>query len=166
MKKVLTTVMGGLLVLGLVAAVTEKKSSQSVEIKAPAAEVWKVLIDVNHWPDQNPAVKSAKLVSGDGEKVGSVIEFYPVIGKMKPMKVTLTIAGSEKNRKLEYTAKVTGGVITVMGFELKEADGTTTLINYEHAKGPAVMLISQEDMDNEHRQWVESVKKRVEAPPK
>jgi len=136
-------------------------SSQSVKINAPTEKVWAVLIDPNNWPKDNPAVHKAKLVSGDGESVGSVIKFMPVVGGKKTH-ATLTITISEKNRKIEYEVKLHGGK-AVMGFELSAQNGTTVLTNYEKAEGLILRFISQQDMDEEHRLWAESVKRRAEG---
>jgi hypothetical protein len=165
MKKAGTIMAALCLFLLLTGAALGKDSSQSVEIKAPASRVWAVLIDVNHWADDNPAVRKSELIGGNGESVGSVIQYYPVVGKVKPVKLEVTITVSEKNARLEYKGGA-AGVDMVMGFELREKDGVTTLTNYEHARGYTVNLVSQQNMDAEHRQWAEAVKKRVEGSGK
>lgn len=38
-----------------------------------------------------------------------------------------------------------------------------TLTNYEKASGIALKVITQEEMDEEHRIWVEVIKKRMEG---
>ena len=151
------------LCIGMTGAAKEKSTSQSVEINAPASQVWAVLVDADQWADDNPAVKQSKLISGDGEKVGSLIEYTPVVGKLSPVKLKVTLTVSEKNQKLEYLADQTG-VKMVMGFELTEKNGVTTLTNYERASGFITQAVSQSNMDEEHRLWAKAVKKRVENP--
>jgi carbon monoxide dehydrogenase subunit G len=149
--------------ISLSGAVKEKSTSQSVEINAPASKVWPVLVDADHWVDDNPAVKQSKLISGDGEKAGSLIEYTPVVGKVSPVKLKVTLTVSEKNQKLEYVADQPG-VKMVMGFELTEKNGVTTLTNYERASGFIPQAVSQANMDEEHRLWAKAVKNRVENP--
>ena len=144
------------------AAAKQLSSRQSADINAPASKVWTILVDPNTWAEDNPAVKKAKLISGNGEAVGSVVEFYPVVGK-KSIKATLTVKVSEKLKKLEFDVKLLGAT-AIMGFELTEQDGKCTLVNYETATGAMVNMISQEDMDWEHKEWVQSVKRRAEKP--
>jgi len=153
------------LCLTLAGAAKDKTTTQSVEIKAPASKVWAVLVDANHWADDNPAVKQSKLVSGDGEQVGSRIEYTPVVGKVAPVKLKVKLTVSEKNHKLEYVADQTG-VDMVMGFELSEKKGVTTLSSYEVASGFITRAVSQDQMDEEHRLWAEAVKERVESSAK
>ncbi|OGP55774.1 MAG: hypothetical protein A2V67_13665 [Deltaproteobacteria bacterium RBG_13_61_14] len=161
MKKVLVSVIFAALCFSVACSGKKIYSSQSVEIQAPASEVWAVLVDPDHWAEDNPSVAEAKLVEGDGEAVGSVIKFKPVVGGRK-VKVTLTVAQSEKHQKIEYTIKAPA-VKSVMGFELSEQDGVTKLTNYEDAQGLLLRFTSQEDTDAEHREWVEAVKRKVEA---
>ena len=154
-----------LVALSIIAAgaAKEKSTSQSVEINAPASEVWAVLVDAEHWAQDNPAVKQSKLVSGDGEKTGSLIEYTPVVGKLSPVELKVKLTVSEKNQKLEYVASQPG-VEMVMGFELTEKNGVTTLTNYELASGFITRAVSQSNMDEEHRLWANAVKKRVRIP--
>jgi len=161
MKKIVL-LMAAVVFMSAVAFGAKKlSSSQSVKIYAPAEKVWAVLTDPNNWPKDNPAVHRAKVVSGDGESVGSVIKFMPVVGGKKTH-ATLTITISEKNRKIEYEAKLHGGK-AIMGFELSDQNGATVLTNYEKAEGLILNFVSQRDLDEEHRLWAESVKRRAEG---
>ena len=165
MKKLIMATVMVLLLAGTVwAGKKTMSSSQSVDINAPASKVWAVLVDPNNWTKDNPVIVKSKLVKGDGESVGSVIKFQPIVGKRKP-KAKLTISISEKHKKLEYTVKLKmPGFKGIMGFTLVEKNGVTTLTNYEKATHRFIeKFIRQEDMDKEHLDWVKAVKKIVES---
>jgi len=144
----------------------EISTSQSAEVNASAEEVWALLIDANHWADWNPAVSDATLAKGNGEDVGSVVKFVPVIGGKKAVKVKLTLARSEKPGIYEFTAKAPGMKI-VFGFSVEEKEGVCTVTSYETIKGPGTgafeALYGQEGLDREHRDWVEAIKKKLES---
>jgi len=97
MKKVLTIMDASCLFLLLNVAALGKNSSQNIVVKAPASKVW---------ADDNPAVQKSSLISGDGESVGSVIQYYPAAGKFNPVKIKATVIASEKYKKLEYNGAV------------------------------------------------------------
>ncbi len=138
-------------------------TSQSGQVNAPASAVWALLIDAGNWADWNPAVIESKIIKGDGESVGSVVKFLPMIGDKKAVaRVKLKIAISEKPDKLEFHAKVPGAKI-VFGFTISEKDGVSKVTSYETITGFMAGRITQENLDKEHHMWVEAIRKKLET---
>ncbi len=167
MRRLFFTIAVGIAFFAVALHAKELSTSKSAEVNAPASNVWALLVDADHWADWNAAVKSSKLIEGNGEAVGSKVKFVPIIGDKKaPMPIKLTVEKSKRTEKLEYTAKVLGMNI-VFGFTLEQKDGVCTVESYEKISGAGSGLFAkfftQEGLDKEHRVWVESIKKKLEA---
>lgn len=168
MKKYLSGIIITLLLTGLAySAAKQISTTQSGEVNASTENVWALLIDVNKWAEWNPAaVKKATLVEGDGEHVGSVVEFHPIIGGKKAPKVKLTLIKSQKPSLYEFSAEEHGMDI-VLGFTITEKDGVATVTSYETISGRGVRIFEsrygQEGLDQEHMDWVEAIKKKLES---
>ena len=160
-RLIFATIVVGVLAGMLHAAEKKMSTYQTVEINAPAEKVWAILVDANNWAQDNPTVKESKLIEGDGEQVGSVIKCTLVVGGKKA-RPKFTVSISEKYKKLEYTIDL-AMVEGVTGFTLEEKDGITKLTNYEIASGALLKFIKQQDMDTEHLEWANSVKRRAET---
>jgi len=148
-------------------AAGEISTAQRGTIKTSAAEIRALLADVNHWADWCPAVGQAELIQGDGQTVGSRIKFHPVIaGKKLPTAVKLTLSKSEPPGLLEYTGSQPGLKIT-RGWKLEEKEGVCEITSYETITGPGVKafirLYGKDGLDQEHRTWVEAIKKKIES---
>ncbi len=152
----------------------ELASSQSIEVNASPEEVWALLVDADNWAEWNPSVKKAELKKGDGEKIGSVVEFMPIIGGKNAPKVKLTLAKSDKPVAEsdgvwthEFSAS-SAGIKILFGRTITHKYGVTTVTSYEKISGPGTnafkAMYGQEGLDREHREWVEAIKKKLESP--
>jgi carbon monoxide dehydrogenase subunit G len=152
----------------------ELATSQSIEVNASPEEVWALLVDADNWAEWNPAVKKAELKKGDGEETGSVVEFTPIIGGRSAPKVKLTLTKSDKPLTddhgiwtHEFSASSVG-IKIVFGRTITHKDGVTTVTSYETISGPGATafkrMYGQEGLDQEHREWVEAIKKEFESP--
>ena len=152
----------------------ELATSQSIEANASPEEAWALLVDADNWAEWNPAVRKAELKEGDGEKIGSVVEFSPIIGGKNAPKVKLNLAKSDKPLNdaegiwtHEFSASSVG-IKIVFGRTITHKDGVTTVTSYEKITGPGAAafkaMYGQEGLDREHRVWVEAIKKKLESP--
>jgi len=141
-------------------------TTQSGVIKADPEKIWALLLNANHWADWCPAVSKAELVKGDGKTVGSQVKFWPVIGGKKGPAVILTVSKIEPLRLLEYTASQPGMKI-VFGKKIEGKDGASEFTSYETIDGPGVPLFvglyGQDGLDQEHRAWVDGLRKKLES---
>jgi len=167
MKRSFLAIILMLLLAGLAFAAAKRISTtQSVEVNASAEQVWALRVDADNWAEWNPAVKKASLVKGDGVQVGSVVEFYPLIGGKSAPKVKLTLEKSQKPSLHEFSAKAPGMDI-VFGLKITEKDGVVTVTSYETITGRGVRFFKarygQDGLDQEHREWVEAIKEKIES---
>ena len=143
----------------------EMSTSQSAVVNASPDQVWALLVDADRWAEWNPAVKKSELKKGDGEKIGSVVKFTPIIGGKSAPPVKLKLEKSDKPNKYEFTSRAPGMNI-VFGFSIVEKDGVTTVTSYETITGMGTAgfkaLYGQDGLDREHREWVEAIKKMLE----
>jgi len=146
-------------------ALAEKtlSTSQAADIRAPATAIWQLLTDADAWSEWNSAVIKSRLVEGNGEEEGSVVKFKPLIGDFKPpAKVKLKLVRSEKYKIHEFHARMLGSKI-VFGRKLEEKNGVTKVTSYEKITGLMARFISRENLDKEHRMWVDSIKEKLES---
>ncbi len=145
---------------------SETSTSQSAEVNASPEEVWALIVDADNWAEWNPAVKKSELKKGDGEETGSVVEFTPIIGGKSAPKVKLKLEESQKPNLHEFTAKAPGLKI-VFGRTITQKEGVTVVTSYETITGPGAVgfkaMYGQEGLDQEHREWVEAIKKKLES---
>ena len=155
-----------LLLATAVVAATSISTSQSGTIKADPEKIWTLLVDANHWADWCPAVRKAELIKGDVKTVGSRVKFWPVIGGKKGPAVILTLSKIAPLRLLEYTASQPGMNI-VFGKKIEVKDGTSEFTSDETIGGSGapvfVRIYGQDGLDQEHREWVEAIKKKLES---
>jgi len=155
-----------LLAAAAVMAANSISTSQSGTIKADPEKIWALLVDADHWADWCPAVQKAELIKGDGKTVGSQVRFWPIIGGKKGPAVVLTVSKIEPLRLLEYTANPPGMKI-VFGKKIEVKDGVSEFTSYETIDGPGVpvfvKLYGQDGLDQEHRAWVDGLRKKLEA---
>ncbi len=165
-KKIAAVFMAALVATSVVMAAKQISTTQSAEVAAPADAVWALLKDVNNWAEWNPAVLKAKIKKGDGESLGTVVKFNPMIGDKKGPPVKLTLTKSEKNKVLEYSSDMPG-LKVIFGFSIEPSGDKNKVTSYETITGPGVagfeVFGGQEALDIEHRQWVEAIKKKLEG---
>ncbi len=148
-------------------AADQISTTQSEGIKTSPDKTWALLVDVNQWSVWCPAVEKAELVKGDGQAPNSEVRFRPIIvGKKSPTNIKLVLIKSEPNHLLEYQGSQPGMDIT-FGLKIEEKDGASVFTSYETISGPGVKLFlkmyGQDGLDQEHRAWVESAKKKLES---
>ncbi len=166
MKRLLLAAMSLILLIPGMALSDELTTSQSEQVNASPEQVWALIVDADNWAQWNPAVKKSELKKGDGEETGSVVNFTPIIrGKSAP-KVKLVLAKSDKPWTHEFSAKSIG-IKIVFGRTITHKDGVTTVTSYETITGPGAAgfkaMYGQEGLDQEHREWVEAIKEKLES---
>jgi carbon monoxide dehydrogenase subunit G len=166
MRKLLSVFITLLLAAPAVSFAGEISTYQSEEINATAEEAWALIVNIEKWSEWNPAVAYSELTKGDGESVGSKGVFKPVIGDKKaPFKIKGTVKRSEKPSVIEYAGKLPGMHMT-FAFKIEQSDKGVKVTSYEIIKGMNVwlfkLMFGQDNLDKEHRIWVESIKAQLE----
>lgn len=88
------------------------------EVNAPAADVWTMLSDVEHWPDWTPTVTTVTRLDGGPLAVGSRARIkQPKLGS-----VVWTVTDMQPGRGFAWEAR-TGGAVTVGEHWLASSDG-------------------------------------------
>lgn len=168
MKRLLTllTAISSVLLLGADSG-KDLAVSESAEVKASADQVWSFLVQVNKWPDWNPAVAEAGILSGDGQAEKSKIFFVPILnGKKTPNKMKMELVKSKKPGLYEFESH-SAGMDIIFGFKIEEKNGTSTVTSYETIKYPGAKIFTAlygaDALQKEHRTWADSIKKALES---
>lgn len=99
-------------------------AASKIEIAADPETIWGIMAAVDHWPDWNPAVKSAFL---DGEFIpGSTFRW-----KTSHATITSTLQQVEEPKILAWTGKTTG--INAIHVWRLEPRGSKTIITTEES---------------------------------
>lgn len=104
-------------------------------IAAPAAAVWKVLLDVERWPEWMPTVTSARWLDPGGIRLGARARLtQPKLGT-----AVWTIVEIQPGRSFAWTRRAPG--ITTRGDHVltEGSDGTTVTLGVHHS-GPLAGL--------------------------
>jgi uncharacterized protein YndB with AHSA1/START domain len=107
---------------------------KSVEIDAPPAAVWEVLVDVDAWPEWNPDVKSASLDGAFAQ--GSRFKW-----KSGPSTITSTIERADRPEIAGWTG-TTVGARAIHVWRLEPTDRGTRVTTRESMSGLVPRLLS------------------------
>jgi hypothetical protein len=112
-----------------------------IEIAAPAAAVWAVIADLDHWGEWNPLY-----VQASGKPVvGTRLDMTIALEGMKPQKAQATVVTVEPGRLLEYGIVNLGGLVKAFRFVEVEALGPDrcAVANYEIMSGAIGSLLAR-----------------------
>jgi hypothetical protein len=104
-----------------------------IEIAAPAAQVWRVLADLDHWGSWNPLY-----VEASGQPVvGQAFAMTIALEGMKPQKARATIVTVAPEALLEYAISNLGGLVRAFRYvEIEPLDpGSCAVRNGEIMTG-------------------------------
>jgi hypothetical protein len=143
---------------------------RKMEVKAPAAKIWEQLMDVASWPEWKPFVPKARIASGyDSLTCGAKLKMSIVFGGAASIPLSVTISEFDKPSRLAWEGGAKGLFHAVHGFELKDQGGSTLVTSREDFSGvllPVVnLIVTKEDLEKLHEQWLLAIKKRMEGEP-
>ncbi|WP_292351181.1 SRPBCC family protein [Methanomethylovorans sp. PtaU1.Bin093] len=104
-----------------------------MEIKASPEVIWKIMTDINNWPNWNPEVNKASL---NGEvKEGETFQW-----KAGPGMIKSTIRSVENERLIAWTGKTLGIIDAIHVWKLKPLNGKTLVWTEESWEGIATRI--------------------------
>jgi hypothetical protein len=135
-----------------------------IEIAAPAATVWGVLADLDHWGSWNPLYVAA---SGT-PVVGTPFAMTIVLEGLKPQKARATIVSVEPEALLEYAISNLGGLVKAFRYvEIEPLEpGSCAVCNGEIMTGLLGRLLARavgEKVRAGLRGMNEALKAKIEA---
>lgn len=127
-------------------------------IKAPAQKIWSLVAEIDHWPNWNPAVKSAKLNGSFG--IGTTFNW-----KSGGITIVSTLQEIQMMTKLVWTGNAIGiHAIHVWSFQ-STSDGVLVRTS-ESFEGWLVKLMRksmQRTLDESLVAWLNQLKCKAEA---
>jgi hypothetical protein len=143
---------------------------KSIEVEAPAAEVWNAMMDVKSWPQWKPFMTKASVAGGyQSVTCGTKIKMSVMIGGPASVPLKVTVVDFQKPSRLAWEGGVKGIFHAIHSFDLVDQGGKTRVTSRETFTGallPAVKLIvTEDDLNRLHEEWVKAIKKHVENKP-
>lgn len=110
----------------------------SVEIAAPPDRVWRILADIDHWPDMSPSITRVERVDPAPLSAGARVR----IKQPRMAAMTWRVTEFEPGRSFEWQA-TNPGIVTVGTHELQAtATGTEVTLGITHS-GPLAPIIGR-----------------------
>ncbi len=106
-------------------------------VQAPPAAVWRVLADVERWPEWTPSIRRAQWLDGATFARGSRARVL-IAGSL--VASTWTVTSLEDERSFTWESRVMPGVVTVADHELTPEDGGTRVVLRVTIRGPLAVL--------------------------
>jgi hypothetical protein len=136
--------------------------SATIEVAAPPAAVWAVLVDLSHYPDWNPVFREAtgEITAGKRIKLRSV---HPCSGRM--MTIKPKIVSADPGTELRWASGLPGVINGEHSFRLTAEGDGTRLVQSEAFRG-LLVLFSGKVLARVQASFAslnEAVKKRAEA---
>lgn len=135
----------------------------AVTIRAPASEVWRVLVDVARWPEWNTSVTSVELLDDGPLRPGSLVRVR------QPRLAPAAYRVGELSEDTSFTWTDTRpGVTTNAGHYLSTEDTTTRVRLTVSQRGPLawpVGLVFGGTIRRYLRMEADGLKLRCEQPP-
>jgi len=144
---------------------------RSLEVAAPAPAIWEEMMKVESWPEWKPFVQKAKIASGyEALSCGSKIKMRLMIGGPAALPLSVTVTEFNRPERLAWEAGVKGLLYGEHSFSFKSMGKTTRVTSQEVFKGPLTallkLMITREDLERLHMQWLEAIKQRMERQGK
>lgn len=116
-----------------------KAFATRIEISAPAAAVWKILVDLPRWPEWNGTIDRTQGQAEPGARVTVFVKQNP--GRAFPVRVTEFAAP----RRMVWSGGMPFGLfVGTRVYELAEAGASTTIFGMREAyTGPLAGLIGR-----------------------
>jgi hypothetical protein len=140
---------------------------KSVEVNAPAGAVWEQMVAVLRWPEWKPFIQKARIGGGyESLTNGSTLKFSILIGG--PAAIPLSVKVTEFNipSRLAWSGGVPGLFFATHSFDFQEKQGQTVVTSREEFSGALLglvkLMLSEEDFEKLHQEWVQAIKKRLE----
>lgn len=99
-----------------------------VEIKASPEVIWKIMTDINKWPDWNPDVKQASME-------GEIAEGMAFQWKAGPGKIISTVRSVEEGHLIAWTGRTLGIIHAIHVWKLEPRNGNTIVRTEESWEG-------------------------------
>jgi hypothetical protein len=106
--------------------------SATIEIDAPAMDVWEVLTDLGRYPEWNPLFVKASGTVAVGEQV-TLRSKHPANGRLMTVKVKISAA--QPGVELRWAAGLPGIISGEHSFTLSAAGSGTRLVQSESFRG-------------------------------
>ncbi len=127
--------------------------AKSIVIPAPASHVWKVLTDINRWPEWQREISKAR-VNGPLE-AGTTFDW-----KTGGMAIHSTLHTVQPSTHFGWTGKVMG-IYAIHNFSLLEENGQTTVRAEESMEGLLASLFRKsfgKSLEKGMLSWLEALK--------
>jgi uncharacterized protein YndB with AHSA1/START domain len=137
-----------------------------VDVKAPAAVVWKLLVDAKNWSSYFPAEDQVKILTGEPELAIGTEYSRVTVGFL----MNLIVTEYEPHRRLSWSTVVDGdktGSSAYHGWVITDTEHGCHVLSEETQQGPFFL----EEIGRKHpgalygyhQEWVESLARRAEA---
>ena len=138
-----------------------KSFESAVDIDAPAAAVWAVLVDVARWPHWDSGVLDVTGTVAPGAKVAVRVAANP--GRAFPVRVVRLDAPTAMTWRGGMPLGLFTGTRT---YRLTPTDGGTRFVMREEYTGPMAGLVTRSipDLQPSFEQFAAGLKARVEGP--
>lgn len=112
----------------------------TIDIAAPPQTVWKVIADVERWPEWTPSIKKIKRVNGGALSLGSRAK----ITQPRLMPMTWVVTDLERGKGFTWTTKSPGVRVTARHYVEPTSTGSraTLSVEYEGALAPLVARLT------------------------
>ena len=138
------------------------RSETSISIAAPVERVWAVMVDVAHWPEWTPTIRSVQRLDEGEFRVGSRAR----IRQPKLPSAVWELSSLEPGREFTWQ-NVSPGLWSVGGHRVEPENGGTSVTLWIEQTGlmaPLLALFYGSLTQRYVRTEAESLKKRCEAP--
>ncbi len=137
---------------------------ESLLIVAPPESVWRIFRDVERWPVWCPAVRKAKLESGDLDHAGGKFRFT-VKPWWLPLEARATVVASQPPERITWGVSK-NGAYAQHSFTFEAKDGGTLVTSYEVFSGPMLwalpLVMPQHRIRRMFQTWIGALKAEVE----
>lgn len=145
----------------------EMMVEKSLEVDASPDQIWEAMMDVKSWPEWKPFMTKARFGSGyESVTCGAKIKMSLMVGGPAVVPLSVEVCEFDKPSRLAWQGGVQGLFHAVHGFELQDKGGKTRVVSHEKFTGILVplvkLIISSEDFENLHQEWLLAIKRRVE----
>ena len=139
---------------------------KSMEVAATPQAIWDEVVKVSTWPEWKPIIKKASISGYDSLSTGAKIKFTATVGGPASVPLSATITEFDKPGRLAWTGGVPGVFHAVHSFDFKDMGKTTQVTTREVftgiLTGAVQLMVSKEDLENLHQQWLDAIKKKEE----
>lgn len=130
------------------------RDSQSIIINAPISKVWKLLSELEKWPDWNPDIKAVK---ADQFEVGQTFKWT-----INGTSLTSTLRMIKPEEALSWTGSVMG-IKAIHVWSLEETEGNQTIVTTEESmQGFFTLFFSHQKLHATLLHWLDRLKQKAE----